>query len=93
MLADNVLEKMYTLAHCLHPNDGVALAVTLEACELIPLLRRLQDRRTGHYRLRVPEACLPQYCVYLASDARERHQERPRSGKEECYQLTSDDGP
>ena len=91
MLAEDVLEKMSTLAHCLHPDNGIALAVTLEACERIPLLRRLQDRRTGHYRLRVPEPCLPQYCVYLASDARERDQERQRSGKEGRYQLTSDD--
>jgi hypothetical protein len=91
MLTDHVLAKMYTLAHCLHPDNGVALAVTLEACERVPLLRRLQDRRTGHYRLRVPESSLPQYCVYLASDARERHQERQRSDKEGRSQLTSDD--
>jgi hypothetical protein len=82
MLTGHVLEKMYTLAHCLHHDNGVALAVTLEACERIPLLRRPQDRRTGHYRLRVPESSLPQYCLYLASDVRERQQERQRSSKE-----------
>lgn len=91
MLADSVLEKMYTLAHCLHMNKGVALAVTLEACERIPLLRRLQVRRTGRYRLRIPEACLPQYCVFLASDARECDQERRARGKDRHYLLSVDD--
>jgi hypothetical protein len=67
------------------------LAVTLEACERIALLRRLQDRRTGHDRLRLPEACLPQYCVYLASDARERDQERPRPGQHLRDRPTPDD--
>ena len=81
----------YKLAHCLHPDNGIALAVTLEACDRIALLRRMQDRRTGHYRFRLPEACLPQYCVYLASDAREREQERLRPGKEPRYRPTPDD--
>jgi hypothetical protein len=67
MLPDHLLQKMYDLAYCLHPDRGVALSVTLEACERIALIRRMQDRRAGHYRRRLPEACLPQYCVYLAS--------------------------
>jgi hypothetical protein len=91
MLTDDVLEKMYKLAHCLHPDAGVALSATLEACDRIALLRRLQDRRTGQYRYRLPEACLPQYCVYLASDARERAQECPRPGKDPRYRPTPDD--
>jgi hypothetical protein len=91
MLRDDVLEGMYQLAYCLHPDNGVALSVTLEACERLALIRRLQDRRTGHYRIRLPEACLPQYCVYLASDARERAQERPRPGQKPCYQPSPDD--
>jgi hypothetical protein len=91
MLADDVLQQMYALAHCLHPDPGVALAVTLEACERIALLRRLQDRGTGHDRLSLPEACLPQYCVYLASDVRERAQERPRPGQHLRDRPTPDD--
>jgi hypothetical protein len=91
MLPDTILQRMYDLARCLHPNDGIALAVTLEACERLALIRRLQDRRTGHYRIRLPEACLPQYCVYLASDARERAQECPRPGHEPRYHPSPDD--
>jgi hypothetical protein len=91
MLRDDVLEKMYKLAYCLHPDNGIALSVTLEACDRIALVRKIQDRRTGHYRCRLPEACLPQYCVYLASDARERAQECPRPGKEPRYRPTPDD--
>jgi hypothetical protein len=91
MLTDDALQKMYELARCLHPDNGVALSVTLEACERISLIRRIQHRRTGHYRQRLPEVCLPQYCVYLASDMRERDQERSRSGKEPRYRPTADD--
>jgi hypothetical protein len=91
MLRDDVLEKMYELAYCLHPDTGISLSVTLEACDRIALMRRIQDRRTGHYRHRLSEACLPQYCVYLASDARERAQECPRPGHDPRYQPTPDD--
>jgi hypothetical protein len=91
MLTDNDLQRMYDLSHCLHPNHGIALSVTLEACERVSLIRRIQARRAGYYRRRLPEACLPQYCVYLASDARERDQERPRSCKKPRYEPTSDD--
>jgi hypothetical protein len=90
MLADDILQRMYDLAHCLHPDNGIALAVTLDACERLVLIRRLQDRRTGHYRIRLPEACLPQYCVYLASDARERAQECPRPGSKPRYHPSPD---
>jgi hypothetical protein len=82
MLAEQDLQQIYELAHFLHPDSGVALAITLEACERLALLRRLQDRCTGHYRLKLPEAYLPQYSVYLASDVRERAQERPRPGQD-----------
>jgi hypothetical protein len=91
MLADDLLQRMYDLAHCLHSDTGVALAVTLEACERIPLVRRLQDRRTDDYRLRLPATCLPQYCVYLASDRRERDQERLLPGQGQQDGPTSDD--
>jgi hypothetical protein len=91
MHRDDVLERMYQLAYGLHPDHGVALSVTLEACERLALIRRLQDRRTGHYRIRLPEACLPQYCVYLASDARERAQERPGPGQNPGYHPSPDD--
>jgi hypothetical protein len=91
MLRGDVLERMYQLAYCLHPDNGIAPSVTLEACERLALIRRLQDRRTGHYRIRLPEACLPQYCVYLASDVRERAQERPRPGQKPRYHPSPDD--
>jgi hypothetical protein len=91
MLTDDALQRMYDLAYCLHPDNGIALAVTLEACDRIALLRRMQDRRGGHYKFKLPEACLPQYCVYLASDAREREQECRRPGKEPRYRPTADD--
>jgi hypothetical protein len=91
MLTDDALQRMYDLAYCLHPDNGVALAVTLEACDRIALLRRMQDRRGGHYKFKLPDACLPQYCVYLASDAREREQECRRPGKEPRYRPTADD--
>jgi hypothetical protein len=91
MPADKELHQMYDLAHALHPDNGVALSVTLDACERITLMRRMLDLRAGSYRLRLPEACLPQCCVYLASDAREREQEHPRPGKEPRYQPTPDD--
>ena len=77
MLADDDVQRMYDLARFLHPDPGVALAVTLEAWDRLALLQRLQDRQTGRSWLRLPEACLPQYCVYLPSDVRERDQERP----------------
>ena len=91
MLADPDLQRMYELAYYLHPDNGIALSVTLDACERLTLLQRMQDRRTGHYGLRLPEPCLPQYCVYLTSDARERDQERLRPGQEPRYRLTPDD--
>jgi hypothetical protein len=91
MLTDDVLQRMYELAHCLHPDGGTALSVTLDACERITLQRRRQDRRSGHYKFSLPEACLPQYCVYLASEAREREQERLHPGKEPRYRPTPDD--
>lgn len=91
MLTDHDLQKMYDLAHCLHPDNGTALCVTLDASERLTLLQRLQDRRTGHYRLRLPDLCLRQYCVYLASDARERDQEHPRPDQDPRYQPTPDD--
>jgi hypothetical protein len=72
MLTDDVLQRMYDLAYWLHPDNGIALAVTLDARDRIALLRRMQDRREDHYKFRLPEACLPQFCVYLASDARTR---------------------
>jgi hypothetical protein len=82
---------MYDLAFCLHPDSGTALAVTLDACDRITLLRRMQERREGHYKFRLPESCLPQYCIYLASDAREREQEHRNRGKEPRYCPTLDD--
>ena len=91
MLADPDLQQMYELAYYLHPDHGIALSVTLDACERLALLQRIQDRRAGRYRLTLPEPCLPQYCVYLASDVWERDQERLRPGKEPRYRPTPDD--
>jgi hypothetical protein len=64
-LRDDVLEGMYQLAYCLHPDNGIALSVTLEACERLVIIRRLQGRRTGHSRIRLAEACLPNI-VYIS---------------------------
>jgi hypothetical protein len=92
MLTDHVLQQMYALAHGLYPHTGGALSVTMTAVERLVLLRRLQDRRTGSsYRHRLPEACLPQYCVYLASDARERAQESPMPGRDAPEPSPPDD--
>jgi hypothetical protein len=91
MLADSVLQRMYALAHALYPDIGVALSVTLAARERLMLLQRLQARRTGFYRHQLPEVCLPQYCVYLASDVRERAQESPPSGQDAPAPPTPDD--
>jgi hypothetical protein len=91
MLTDPVLQRMYTLAHGLYPDIRVALSVTLAAGERLVLLRRLQDRRTGSSRHRLPEVCLPQYCVYLASDVRERAQEASPRGQDAPAPPTPDD--
>jgi hypothetical protein len=64
----------------------------MAAVERLVLLRRLQDRRTGSsYQHRLPEVCLPQYCVYLASDARERAQESPLPGRDAPEPSPPDD--
>jgi hypothetical protein len=91
MLTDDVLQGMHDLAYRLHPDNGIELAVTLDACDRIAPLRRMQDRREDRYKFRLPGACLPQYCVYLASDARERGQERRRPGKEPRYRPSMND--
>lgn len=91
MIGDNVLQQMYELACSLHSDTGVALSVTMEACERITLLRRLQERRSNHYKFVLPAACLPQYCVYLASDRRERAQEYTTSGQDAGDPPTKDD--
>jgi hypothetical protein len=91
VLTDDVLQRMYDLSYSLHPDNGLALSVILEACERLALIRKIQDRRNGHYRLRLPEACLPQYCVYLASEVRECAQERPRPGQVLRERPTPDD--
>jgi hypothetical protein len=92
MLTDHDLERIYVVAQDLHRVPEVALAVTLNACERLELLRRLLDQRTGrHMTCRLPEACLPQYCVYLASDACERDQEAPLSSQEPWDPPTPDE--
>ena len=40
MLTDDVLERRYKLARCLHPDDGIALSVIMDACERVTLLRQ-----------------------------------------------------
>jgi hypothetical protein len=91
MLADDVLQPMYELAYFLHPDPAVALTVTLEAANRLALLRRLREHPTGHAWRRLLEAWLPQYCVYLASDGRERAHERPRPGRAPRERPTRDD--
>jgi hypothetical protein len=41
MLTDNDLQRMDDLSHCLHPDHGIALSVTLEAYEPVSLIRRI----------------------------------------------------
>jgi hypothetical protein len=91
MLADDVLQPMYDLACFLHPDPAVASAVTLAAGERLTLLQRLQARRPADAWRRLPEACLPQYCVYLASNPHERAQERPRAAQDPREPPTADD--
>jgi hypothetical protein len=91
MLADDLLHPMYELAYFLHPDPAVALTVTLDAADRLALLRRLREHSTGHAWRRLPEAWLPQYCVYLASDGPERAHERPRPGRALRARPTRDD--
>jgi hypothetical protein len=91
MLADDVLQPMIDLAYFLHPDPAVALTVTLDAVDRLALLRRLREHPTGHAWRRLPEAWLPQYCVYLASDGLERAHERPRPGRAPRARPTRDD--
>jgi hypothetical protein len=91
MLADDVLQPMYELAYFLSPDTAVASTVTLEAADRLVLLQRLRESPTGRTWRRLPEAWLPQYCVYLASDPRERGHERPRPGRAARERPTRDD--
>jgi len=59
MLTDNDLQRLYDLSHCLHPDHGIALSVTLEAYERVSLILRIHARRAEYYRRRLPETCLP----------------------------------
>jgi hypothetical protein len=77
MHADDVLQPMYELVYLLYPDPAVALTVTLEAADRLAFLRRLREQPTGPAWRQLPEAWLPQYCVYLASDPHELTQERP----------------
>jgi hypothetical protein len=81
MLADDELQQMYEVAFFLSADPAVALTVTLEAADRLTLLRRLWEPSTRPAWPRLPEAWLPQYCVYLVSDAHERAHERPRPGR------------
>jgi hypothetical protein len=91
MLAGDDLQAMYALAHFLYPDPEVAFAVTFEAAEWLALLPRLQGPPPGLSWRSLPAACLPQYCVYLASVGRERAQERPRPGQDPRERPTPDD--
>jgi hypothetical protein len=91
MLADDVLQPMYDLAYFLHPDPAVALTVTLDAVDRLALLRRLREHPNGHAWRRLPEAWLPQYCVYVASDGPERAHERPRPRRTPRARPTRDD--
>jgi hypothetical protein len=91
MLADDDLQSMYALAHFLHPAPEVAWAVTLEAAERFALLGRLQGSRPRPSWWRLPAACRPQYCVYLASDPCERAHEGLQPSDDSRRQPTPDD--
>jgi hypothetical protein len=91
MLADDVLQPMYDLAFFLYSDPAVALTVTLDAADRLTLLRRLRESPTGRPWRRLPEAWLPQYCVYLASDGPELAHERRRRGRILRERPTRDD--
>ena len=91
MLADDVWESMYELAFFLHPNPATAGAVTVAAADRLVLLQRLRESPTGRAWRRLPEAWLPQYCVYLASDGPERAHERRRPNQAAQKRPTRDD--
>jgi hypothetical protein len=91
MLADNVWQSMSELAAFLHPDPATAGAVTLDAADWLVLLQRLRESPTGHTWRRLPEAWLPQYCVYLASDGPERAHERRRPHRAPPERPTRDD--
>jgi hypothetical protein len=91
MIADEIWQQMYALAYFLHPDSGVARSVTLEAAERLVLLQRVQERPPGSAWGRLPAACWPQWCVYLASDGQERAHERPHPGRRLEKRPTPDD--
>ena len=91
MLADDDMQRMYILAHGLHPHPEIALAVTAEACERLALLHRQQAQGPPRTWLRLPESWWPQYCVYLASEAHERAQERQRPDPSARQRPTPDE--
>ena len=91
MLADDVLQPMYDLAYFLHPDPAVALTVTLDAADRLALLRRLREHSIGHAWRRLPDAWLPQYCVYVVSDRPGRAHERPRPHRTPRARPTRDD--
>jgi hypothetical protein len=91
MSTDDILQPMYTLAYFLHPDETVAFAITLDAADRLTRLLLLRDQPAGHEWHLLPEAWLPQYCVYLASDLHERVQERLRAGRAVRERPTQDD--
>ena len=77
MLADHEWQQMFELAQYLHPDGGVAFAVTLEARDRIALLHKETGSTHRALPAQAPRGLSPRYGVYLASDMRERAQERP----------------
>lgn len=87
MSRSNKLQKVFRLAGLLYPDKDIAFSVTQDACDRISLLRKVQKRRNGAYRLIIPEKDLAQFCVYQASNAREQSQR----GKNLKYQQNLND--
>ncbi len=94
MLTNDDLQKAFRLISPLHPDKGVALCVLLDACDRIPVIKKLQEKRpdaTSPFKLKIPEESLLQLCVYRVSDEWEKDQESDHPVKEPGYQPTHDD--
>ena len=88
------LQSAFDTAFILHPDLKVALAVLVEALDVVPfLLQSLARRRRSitHYKSPIPDGAELQFAIYVASHRRELDQESPRPILEPRYTPTRDD--
>jgi hypothetical protein len=94
MPSDFELQRMFTLAYYLHPERLVALCVTLEACDWIPVVmaKNLRRERSSRiYKLKLPLSSIYRFSVYAASQSWELDQEGAKPRKKVQYEPTYDD--